>query len=171
MRSVRRGSVLLVFWFLAWGEFSLANLVTGIAAAATLLAAFPPRRSPSTPGGFSLLGALKLSGYVLRQLIPSNLLVAREVLAPRSRIRSGVIDHQLRRRSDEALNLMAHVIALTPGTMTVEADRETGVLTVHFLLLDDVEGARAALQRIDDLVTATLGQHHLVAAPPHPEDE
>ena len=170
MRAVRRGAVLVVFWFLAWGELSLANLVTGIAVAATLLAVFPPRRRSSTPDGFSPVGALKLTVYVVGQLIPSNLLVAREVLAPRSRIRSGVIEHQLRHPSDEALNLMAHVIALTPGTMTVEADRARGILTVHFLLIDDVDGARAAMERIDELVTATLGGNHPAGTPPHPED-
>ena len=45
MKAVRRGAVLVVFWFLAWGELSLANLLTGAAAAAVLLAVFPPRRS------------------------------------------------------------------------------------------------------------------------------
>jgi len=170
VRAAQRGAILVVFWFLAWGEVSLANLVTGIAAAAALLVVFPPRRRSSTPDGFSPLGAAKLAVYILGQLVPSNLLVAREILAPRSRIRSGVIEHQLRHPSDEALNLMAHVIALTPGTMTVEADRDAGVLTVHFLLLDDVGRARAAMERIDELVTATLGGNHPAGTPPHPED-
>ena len=168
--AVRRGAVLVVFWFLAWGEVSLANLVTGIVAAAALLIVFPPRRRASTADGFSPVGAARLTLYVLGQLIPSNLLVAREVLAPRSRIQSGVVDHQLVHPTDEALNLMAHVIALTPGTMTVEADRERGVLTVHFLLLDDVERARASLRRIDALVTATLGGDHPAGTPSHWED-
>lgn len=157
MKVVRRGAVLVLFWFLAWGEFSPANLVTGLAAAAALLVVFPPRRRSTEWVAFSPIGAARLAGYVVGQLVPSNYLVAREVLARRSRIRSGVIDYRLRHPSDEALNLMAHVIALTPGTMTVDVSRESGVLTVHFLLLDDVGRATAALRRIDDLVTATLG--------------
>jgi multicomponent Na+:H+ antiporter subunit E len=155
---VQRGAVLVAFWLLAWGELSLANLVTGAAVAAVLLSVFPPQRRSSTPGGFRPLGALRLAVYVIGQLLPSNLLVAREVVAPRSRIRSGVLDHRLEHPSDEAMNLMAHVIALSPGAMTVEADREAGVITVHFLLLDDEERARAALRRIDRLVTATVGR-------------
>ena len=170
MRAARRGAALVLFWLLAWGDFSLANLVTGVVAAAALLAVFPPRRRSSTPDGFSPVGALRLTLYVLGQLVPSNLLVARKALAPRARVNSGVLDHQLRHPSDEALNLMAHVIALTPGTMTVEADRESGVLSVHFLLLDDVEGARASLRRIDELVTAALGGDHPVGTPSHWED-
>jgi multicomponent Na+:H+ antiporter subunit E len=125
--------------------------------AAALLVAFPPQRRAAGHIRFSPSGALRLTAYVLRQVVPSNLLVAREVVAPRSRVRSGVIEYQLRHPSDEALNLMAHVIALTPGTMTVEAVRESGTLTVHFLLLDDPERARASLERIDELVTAALG--------------
>ena len=157
MRSAARGAVLVGFWFLAWGEVSLANAVTGIAVAAALLATFPPRRESTTSGRFNVLGALRLTGYVVGQLVPANLLVARAVLAPRTRLHGGVIDYSLRRPSDEALNLMAHVIALTPGTSTVEADRESGVLTVHFLVLDDTARARASLARIEDLVTGTVG--------------
>jgi len=160
VKAVRRGAVLVVFWFLAWGELSLANLVTGVVAAALLLAVFPPRRSPTERIGFAPLGAARLALYVLGQLVPSNLLVAREILAPRSRVHSGVVEYRLHDPSDEALNLMAHVIALTPGTMAVEAVPETGVLTVHFLLLDDVERANASLRRIDQLVHATLGGRH-----------
>jgi multicomponent Na+:H+ antiporter subunit E len=157
VRAAGRGAVLVVFWLLAWGEASVANVVTGVVVAAALLTVFPSRRQATTHHRFSPVGGLRLAAYVLAQLVPSNLLVAREVMARRSRIRSGVLHHRLRRPSDEALNLMAHVIALSPGAMTVEVDRERGVLTVHFLLLDDVDRARASLQRIDDLVTGTVG--------------
>jgi multicomponent Na+:H+ antiporter subunit E len=125
--------------------------------AGVLLAVFPPRRRSTDRVRFRPSGAVRLAVYVVGQLVPSNLLVAREILVPRARVRSGVLAYQLRHPSDEALNLMAHVIALTPGTMAVEAGRDTGVLTVHFLALDDVDRARASLRRIDDLVTATLG--------------
>lgn len=160
MKLVRRGAVLVLFWFLAWGEFSLANLASGVVAATVLLVVFPPRRAQTHGVRLKPRGALRLVLYVLRQLVPSNVLVARLVVGRRSSVQAGVIEYQLREPSDEALNLMAHVIALTPGTMTVDADRAAGVLHVHFLRLDDPDAARASLRRIDDLVTATVGRPH-----------
>lgn len=157
MKAPRRGLLLVLFWFLAWGELSLANLVSGIVVAAVLLAAFPPRRRSSSWVGFRPLGALRLVLYVLGQLVPSNLLVAREIVARDTRIRTGVLEYRLAHPSDEALNLMAHVIALTPGTMAVEAAPDTGVLSVHFLLLDDEDRAHASLVHLESLVIATLG--------------
>ena len=46
---------------------------------------------------------------------------------------------------DAAVALLANLIALTPGTMTVEATRSPACVYVHFLLLDDVDEARRAI--------------------------
>jgi multicomponent Na+:H+ antiporter subunit E len=155
---ITRGGVLVLFWFLAWGDFSAANLVSGTVVAVVLLVVFPPRRT-RTPGiEVSLVGAVRLTAYLLGQLVPSNVLVARIVLGRTSDAGTGVVAYQLQDPSDEALTLMAHVIALTPGTMAVDADPVTGILHVHFLRLDDFDTAQRALRRIDELVTATVGR-------------
>ena len=44
MRKGGRVVLLVGLWLLAWGEFSLANVLSGIAVAVGLLAAFPPIR-------------------------------------------------------------------------------------------------------------------------------
>jgi multicomponent Na+:H+ antiporter subunit E len=103
------------------------------------------------------LGAARLVLYVLAQLVPSNILVIREIVGRRSRIRTGVLAYPLEHPSDEVLSLMAHVLALTPGTMTVEATRDPFVLYVHFLLLDDLDHARRAVARLECLAVGALG--------------
>ncbi|HEX2048642.1 MAG TPA: Na+/H+ antiporter subunit E [Acidimicrobiales bacterium] len=157
MRAARRVALLVAVWLLAWGELSVANGVSGVGVAVGLLVAFPPHRRPTAPRRVSPLGVARLVGYVLVQLVPSNVLVAREILGRRSRIRTGVLAYPLRHPSDEVLSLMAHVIALTPGTMTVEATREPSVLYVHFLLLADLDQARRTVARLEGLAVAALG--------------
>lgn len=95
--------------------------------------------------------------YVLGQLVTSNLLVARVILSRRSRIRTGVLAYPVQDASDEVLTLIANVIALTPGSMTVDATRDPSVLHVHFLLLDDPEGARRSIARLERLAVRALG--------------
>jgi multicomponent Na+:H+ antiporter subunit E len=157
VRLVRRAGLLVAFWLLAWGEVSVANVASGLLLAGVLLAVFPPRRRVGGDPRVSVVGTAKLVLYVLGELVPSNVLVVREVVSRRSRIRTGVLAYRVQHPSDEVMSLMAHVIALTPGTMTVEATREPAVLYVHFLLLDDLEQARRTVARLERLAVAALG--------------
>ncbi len=157
MRGMRRAALLVVFWLLAWGEVSVANALSGLVVAVGLLLAFPPYRQLEVRPHVSLAGAVRLVLYVLALLVPSTVLVVRQVLSRRSRIRTGVLAYPLEHPSDEVLSLMSHVIALTPGTMTVEATRDPWVIYVHFLLLDNVEHARRTVARLEGLAVAVLG--------------
>jgi multicomponent Na+:H+ antiporter subunit E len=150
--------LLVSFWLLAWGQVSVANVASGIVVAAALLLAFPPHRRTVSGRSISPMGTARLVLYVLGQLVPSNVLVTREILSRRSRIRTGVLAYPLEQPSDAVLSLMAHVIALTPGTMTVEATSDPPVLYVHFLLLHDLTEARRSLARLERLAVAALGR-------------
>jgi multicomponent Na+:H+ antiporter subunit E len=156
MRLAPRAAMLLAVWILAWGDLSIANVVTGLALAGALLAAFPPRRRAGDAARVNPIGFAHLVLYVAGQLITSNVLVAREVLSRRSSIRTGVLAYPVPGASDELLSLVAHVIGLTPGTMTVEATRDPAVIYVHFLLLADVEKARRDIAHIERLARAVL---------------
>lgn len=155
-RIAIRVAALVALWLLAWGEVSVGNVVSGLAVAAALLVAFPARGAVAG-SGISVVGSARLVVYVLVQLVPTNVLVVREVLARRSRIRAGVLAYRVQNPSDEVMSLVANVIALTPGTMTVEATRDPPTLYVHFLLLDDVEEARRGIARLERLAVAALG--------------
>jgi multicomponent Na+:H+ antiporter subunit E len=148
---------LVALWLLAWGEVSLVNVISGTAVALVLLVAFPPRAGNGPTVRLRPLGLARLVGYVLVQLVVSNLLVAREIVSRRSRIRTGVIAHRLGQPSDAVLTVMANVIALSPGTMTVDVTSDPPVLYVHFLLVDDVDDARRAVARLERLVVDALG--------------
>jgi multicomponent Na+:H+ antiporter subunit E len=162
MGLVARVVLLVTIWLLAWGDISVANVVTGVVLAAVLLVAFPPRRvgdgasrRPATR--IRPLGVARLLVYILVQLVTSNVLVSREILSRRSRIRTGVIAHQVADPSDDVLTVMSNVIALSPGTMTVDVARDPAVIHVHFLLLSDVESAHRTLARLERLTHAAVG--------------
>ena len=156
--AARRATLLVSFWLLAWGQVSVANVASGVVVAAGLLVAFPPHRRAVSGPSISPVGAARLVLYVLGQLVPSNVLVTREILGRRSRIRAGVLAYPLQQPSDAVLSLMAHVIALTPGTMAVEATSDPPVLYIHFLLLDDLGEARRTVARLERLAIAALGR-------------
>jgi multicomponent Na+:H+ antiporter subunit E len=160
MRSVRRGALLVAIWLLAWGELSAANLLSGVVVAIALLSAFPARRTSQRHGRISMVGALRLGGYVIAQLILSNAVMAREILRRRPVTTPGVLEHRLQTPSEDVVTVMTSVIALSPGTMTVDVNLDSSAVYVHFLLLKDVAAARAGLVRLERLVT------NAIAVPP-----
>lgn len=153
---VTHGALLVLLWLLAWGEISIANLLSGTVLAAVLLVVFPPRR----PGGEGVrvrpLGFLRLALHVARSLPLANLLVAREILSPRRQARTGVIAHRVATPNDSLLSLIANVIALSPGTMTVEVTLDPAVIYVHFLVIGDVDHTRRAIADLEDRCRAAL---------------
>ena len=156
MRAVRV-TLLVAVWLLAWGEMSLANVVSGVAVAVVLLAAFPPTGRASGRVRFHAVGVLRLGAYVAWQLLASNLVMTREILRRRARTAPGVLAHHLAVPSEEVVTLMTSIIALSPGTMTVDVELDSSTVYVHFFRLDDVAAARRGLDRLERLVVGAIG--------------
>lgn len=82
-----------------------------------------------------------LTGHVAIDVLRSNLTVMRAILRSGNRpVNSGFVAIDLSLRDDNALALLACILTATPGTAWLEFDRQTGVLTIHVLDLEN--GAR-----------------------------
>jgi multicomponent Na+:H+ antiporter subunit E len=157
MRFIRRGTLLIVLWLLAWGELSLVNIVSGALVAVALLAAFP-LGAPAQPAGREHpLGLAKLAAYVVTQLVVANIVMTRTILDPRSPAgRAGIVRHRLAEPSEVTVTLMTSIISLSPGTMTVGVADDASEIAVHFFSLDEPAAAAAGLVRLEHLVTAAV---------------
>lgn len=166
MTTFVRVAILVVLWLLAWGELSLANVLSGVAVAAAVLVAFPPARR--APGHVRVrpAGTIRLLAYVMGQLVSSNILMTRQILRRHPDARPGVVAHRLRQPSDEAVTVMTSIIALSPGTMTVDVDPTT--IYVHFFRLHDAAAARQQLRRLEQLVAGAITK---AATPPVDESQ
>lgn len=69
----------------------------------------------------------------LWELLKANLDVAYRVVHPRLPINPGIVKIRTSLRSDTGLTFLANSITLTPGTMTVDIDREKGILYIHWI--------------------------------------
>lgn len=165
MTSIRRYRLpltllwLTVLWLLLWADLSLANVATGLIVGAVLLAAAgarPVRRDDDTPV-VSLVASLWFVIWVLGKLVQANLVLAWEILTPRNRIRTGVVAVPLRTESPTVSMIVATVITLTPGTLTIEVAGSPPVLYVHVLHLHDLDRVRADLLAIEALSVRAFG--------------
>lgn len=152
---------LTIVWLLLWDRFTVANTVAGLLVGALVLWVFPTKRrnrsSQEHPTVIRPIAVLRLLGYVFWQLVVSNLLVAREIVARRSRIRTGIIACRLHTTSPGLITLIADIIEISPGTMTVETRAEPPTIYLHVLMLHDTLHARHQLAHLERLVLAAFG--------------
>ena len=123
-----------------------------------LLLVFP--RTPSTTGFVVRpVPTLRFLLFFGREMIESVVLLSREVLSRRSRFHTGVIAVPVHGCPDSLLAVVANLLALTPGTMTVQIDADASTLYVHVLIFRDVETVRVKIEQLNRLVVlAFAGQ-------------
>ncbi len=85
---------------------------------------------------------INLTVYFLKELVVSNLRVLWDVITPRHINRPGIIGIPLTARTDLEIFVVANLISLTPGTLSVDLSEDRRTLYVHVMFLYDVESAR-----------------------------
>ncbi len=138
--------LLALLWTAISGSFSGLNLLLGIAIA--LLAVFVLRGVLSPSSAVSRTPRiLSLAVLFVRELIVSALRVTRIVLTPnlRSVLRPAVVAFPLSVRSDAEITLLANLITLTPGTLSIDLSPDRNHLYVHVL---DLGNADTLIQEI-----------------------
>lgn len=162
MRYLALNLVLAITWVLLTGTFSLVSLAVGTMLGFVAIAALR-----GVVGGKryvrAVRGILRLSSGFARGLVVANLQLARDVLRPVPPFRTGIVTFDARDLPPVETVLLANLVSLTPGTLTVDAEDDGSVLYVHALYADDPDRIRADIRHLADLVHAALG--HPVEVP------
>lgn len=79
-------------------------------------------------------------------LLTASLRVAWEVITPRPRMRPGVVAVPLDVQSSLAIILVANLITLTPGTLSLDVSQDRAVLYVHAMYVDDIDEFRREIK-------------------------
>lgn len=145
--------MLALAWVGMTGNFTSSGLAVGFLLGYLLM-------------GVALRNVPRFSGYIrkvprvirfiiffIRELIHSNLRVAYDVVTPTDYMRPGVIAVPLEASTDGEITMLANLISLTPGTLSLDVSSDRLVLYVHVMYLDDPEKAR---QEIKELETRLL---------------
>lgn len=156
------GLSLVVVWVLAWGELSFANVLAGSAVAVLLLAVAPDTWPARPEGRVRPIAVLHFVGYTIVKAFESNLVIARGVVSRESRLHTGVVAVPVPDCADELITLVANVMALTPGLMTIEVDTDPIVLYVHVFNVVDIETSRRDINRLTELAFAAFAPDETV---------
>jgi multicomponent Na+:H+ antiporter subunit E len=90
--------------------------------------------------------ALAFTVFFAAELFLSNLRVAADVLSPRPRRRPGVVAVPLEATEDVEITLLANLVTLTPGTLSLDVSEDRRTLYVHGMFVDDPETFRREIK-------------------------
>jgi multicomponent Na+:H+ antiporter subunit E len=82
---------------------------------------------------------LRLLIFFTKELLVANWAVVKQVLSPRLKVRAGIIAYPLELQDDILITLLANMITLTPGTLSVEVTPDRRFLFIHILNITDIE--------------------------------
>ena len=127
------------------GQFTLTGFIVGFALGYAALWVTQPlygatryfRRVPKTA---------RLLGFFLRELVLSNLRVLWDVVTPGHISRPGIVGVPLSAESELEILLVANLISLTPGTLSVDLSDDRRTLYVHVMFLDDPDRFRQSIK-------------------------
>lgn len=89
------------------------------------------------------------------ECIKANIDVAYRVGHPDVPIRPGIVKVRTTLKSDAALTALANSITLTPGTMSVDIDKENGFLYIHWIYVRDTDvevATRLIVKKFEDII-------------------
>ncbi|HOG46245.1 MAG TPA: Na+/H+ antiporter subunit E [Anaerolineae bacterium] len=129
---------LAVLWMSLQGQFNSGHFLVGfVIGYLILLAARPVLPESSYTRKVWQVSSLVL--YVIGNILEANVQVAKRVLSPRLDLKPAVVAVPLRARTDLEVTLLANLITLIPGSVSVDISPDRSTLYVHVMSLDDPE--------------------------------
>ena len=144
--------VLFVAWLMLDGTWTLGQALMG-ALLALAIPVWTARLHTHKPALRSPLVAMRLGATVLRDIVVSNLDVARRILGPEAAIRPGFVWVPLSITDPHGIVTLAGIVTMTPGTLSAELSDDRRHLLVHAL---DVGDAAALVESIKSRYEAPL---------------
>ncbi len=141
--------VLAFAWALLIGELTIGTLAFGFLLAYGIFyvisrridAGLNPtqsylRRFPKVVGFFF---------YYLWEIFRSNIQVATDILTPKFRMKPGVIEFPIQAKTDIEITVLANLISMTPGTLSLDISEDRSILYVHAMFIEDPDKVRQEL--------------------------
>ncbi len=142
--------LLALIWLALTGQFTPINFFFGFALNYALLyALWRHTGEAGQPSMRYFVRMRRLIGLVLffaKEVVAANLRVMLQVLRPTLSARPGIVAIPLESRSRVSTMLLANMLTLTPGTLSLEVSPDQRVLYVHAIDVDDVEKFRTRIK-------------------------
>lgn len=103
---------------------------------------FGQRAAGSSGYGHKVILVIRFALFFIYELFMANLRVAYDVVTPSQYMRPGVVAIPLSVKTDTEITLLANLISLTPGTLSLDVSDDKSVLYIHAMFVDDPDELR-----------------------------
>ncbi len=133
--------LLALLWVAVTGSFNLPNLLLGFALGAVGLLLI--REQVGTRGYLGRVRrVLSLIALFHFELVKSALRVAWIAVQPNMPLKPGIIAYPLRVDRDFEITLLANLITLTPGTLSIDVSADRRILYIHAIDVPDADALK-----------------------------
>ena len=140
--------LLAIAWAALWGSFGPVDLAAGFLFGFAAL--WFGRRLAGSAQDTRYFRALPQGGilfaYFLKELVKSCLMVARDCIARDPRLHPAIVRMPIEPKSDLEIFILANLITLTPGTLTLDVAEDKSFLVIHSIYAEDAEALVADLK-------------------------
>lgn len=137
--------VLALVWALLTGEFRPTNLLLGFGLG--YLTLWLAQRAVGPSVYFTKVPqAISFVLFFLWELVVANVRVAVDVLTLRQRMRPRIIAVPLEASSQLEIAMLANLISLTPGTLSLDVATDQRVLYIHAMYAEDAEAVQREIK-------------------------
>ncbi|MCS2609485.1 Na+/H+ antiporter subunit E [Halomonas dongshanensis] len=136
-------------WVLLSGDFTGLNLLVGLVFGYITLVLIEPHLEALKGYPARVPRFIGFVLFFIKELIQANLRVAFDILTPPWHMQPGVIAFPLSARTEMEITMVANLISLTPGTLSLDVSDDRRVLYIHAMFLDDEEELRRNLKEME----------------------
>jgi multicomponent Na+:H+ antiporter subunit E len=137
--------LLALAWTALTGQFDPINFLSGFILGYLVLWLVQRVAGPSNYFK-KVYQIISFALFFVVALIRANLRVAYEVITPPHTMQPGIVAVPLDLQTEAAITLLANLITLTPGTLSLDVSADRRVLYVHTMYVDDVEQFRREIK-------------------------
>ena len=138
--------LLSLLWALLTGEVSVGNLAVGFALGYGALVLLYPATGQKTSYFQKTLQFICFILFFTKELIVSSYRVATDVVKPLPLMRPGVIGIPLDAKTDLEITLLANIISLTPGTLSLDVSEDRKTLYIHAMYIMNPDDLRREIK-------------------------
>jgi multicomponent Na+:H+ antiporter subunit E len=137
--------LLALVWAAMTGSFEVSNLALGLVFG--YLALFLAQSVVGRSAYFGRVARVaRFAAFYVVEIFKANLRVAADVVTPRHRSRPGVVAVPLEARTDAEITVLANLLTMTPGSLSIDVSDDRRVLYVHAMFVEDADAFRREIK-------------------------
>lgn len=141
--------LLALAWSALMGELTLTTFLSGFVVAYLILCLVflntTNKRSEVRSYLIRFPNVIRFFFFYVAEILKSNIQVAYDILTPSFHMRPGVIALPIQAKTDAEITVLANLISMTPGTLSLDISKDRKTLFVHAMFIDDPDKLKQQL--------------------------